>query len=120
MAIIRAGIDVGLQIGWQHHVHAAIAGSDTPPAGKFGPWLDPRVNTSVAGLDIESVHAPVNLDVPISRVRINATIEVTSLNMTVASVQPDVTFGALHGNAAVPSIDIHATFNCLHADRAVT
>jgi len=60
VAVIRAGIDVGLQVRGQHYVRCRRL-YEYSSAGQLEPGFHTRIDTAVAGLYVQSVQPPIDL-----------------------------------------------------------
>src|SRR5579871_5884394 len=108
VAIVRAGVDVGLQVAGQRDVHAAIAGVNGPARGDFRAGSGMGVDSAIACLDVERIEAAIEGDVAVAGGGLDAAIEAAGFDMAVAGAQLDIALGALQGDAAIAGIDIDA------------
>src|SRR5215469_6729039 len=99
--VVRAGVQVCLQITGQVQVHAAIAGVDVPWRSHPRAAIHVGGHAAVAGLDIQRVKAALDIYVPVARGKIRAAVQVAAFNMSVTRVQADVSFGPLYRDVPV-------------------
>src|ERR1700719_690933 len=106
VAVAGAGVDVRLEIGREHQVHAAVTRSNRPARNHLGTRQNACVHAAVARLDIECIEAAGNADMAIARVRLHLSIQITGLNRSISGAQAHVAFEVLNGNAAVVGVQV--------------
>src|ERR1700674_708703 len=106
VAVASAGIDIRLEVGREHQVHAAVARSNRPARNHLGTWQNARVHAAVARLDVECIETSGNANMPIARVGLHLPIEIMGLNRSISRAQAHVPFEVLNGNAAVVGVQV--------------
>src|SRR5262249_2295510 len=110
-AIVCAGINVRIQIAGKCQINAAVTGSNPPRTGHFRTRMRMRVDTSIAGLDIQRVKPPIQRDVPISRIGVNLAVQVAPFNAAIASAKLDLALGASDADAPIARMNIQVALN---------
>jgi len=101
VSVVRARVDVGLQVSRDFHVHAAIAGTNRPRRLQLRTRGGSRVHASVAGFDTQRIEAPFQVNVPVAARRLDASVEAACFDVAIASVEADCALDALHRNAPI-------------------
>jgi hypothetical protein len=66
VAVMGAGIYIGLQLARKLQIHAAVASVDVPGVLYLRAAIGPGSNATVAGLDVKGVKTTLNVDVAIT------------------------------------------------------
>src|ERR1700730_7243871 len=106
VASASAGIDIRLEVGREHQVHAAVARSNRPARNHLGTWQNARVHAAVARLDVECIETTGNADMAIARVGLHLAIEIVGFNGAISRAQAHVAFEVFDGNAAVVGVQV--------------
>src|SRR5579863_3840654 len=113
MPVVRAGVNIGLQVRRQDQIDAAVARPYAPAAAQLGSGRNARVNASVPGFHVQGVQPSVDLNVPVPGIGVHAPIQIPRVNVSISGVQSDVAFGAFESDAAVAGVDIRIALNGL-------
>src|SRR6266702_1500757 len=108
-------IDVGLEIRWQHHVHASVARANRPTGSHFGTRQDTRIHAAVPGLDVQRVEASCDSDLAVARIRLDLSVDITRFDGPISGAQPDISLQAVHYNAPVIRVQINGAVD-LHTN----
>src|SRR6266702_3666830 len=112
-------IDVGLEIRWQHHVHASVARANRPTGSHFGTRQDTRIHAAVPGLDVQRVEASCDSDLAVARVRLDLSVDITRFDGPISGAQPDISLQAVHYNAPVIRVQINGAVEGVGLHRPV-
>ncbi len=90
--IMCAGIDICLQLAGYFQVNAAVAGVNVPRTLNRRSAVGSRGHTAIAGLNIQRIEAPLNVDVPVPGRGLYPAIQTSPFNRAVACSQVNVAF----------------------------
>src|SRR6266567_2722266 len=114
------GVDVGLEIRWQHHVHASVARANRPTGSHFGTRQDTRIHAAVPGLDVQRVEASCDSDLAVARIRLDLSVDIARFNGPISGAQPDISLQAVHCNAPVIRVQINGPVKGIGLHRPVS
>src|SRR5205823_11416136 len=107
VAVPGAGVNIGLEIGREHEVNAAITRANRPARSHLGTWQNAGVHAAVARLDVERIETAGHADMAIARVGFDLAIQVAGLDGAISRAEAHVAFEVLHGNAAIVGVEVN-------------
>lgn len=119
VAVVGAGIEIGLEIAGDFEVHAAVTGADIPGRVDLRARSCAGGDAAIAGVNGQTVEAALEVDVAIAARGVNDAIEAARFNVAIAGMKMEIALGALNGDAAVAGGDIDAAVDGFGFDGAI-
>src|SRR6266853_1704663 len=117
VAVTGAGVNIRLEVGWEHEVNAAVACPDRPACFHLRTRQDACVHAPIACLDVESIETPSDANVAIARIGFHLAIQIPGFDGAISGMhvhRPVDRFG-LYGSVAGFHLQVsfarHAHFN---------